>query len=68
MMSLVTAFLGGLLALGPAIAQDRTDYRRILRASHVLPNRDFWEAASAEIGRKCLMSLVGVQGFEPWTR
>ena len=29
MMSLATAFLGGLLALGPAIAQDRTDYRRI---------------------------------------
>jgi hypothetical protein len=29
MISLVTAFVGGLLALGPAIAQDRTDYRRI---------------------------------------
>ena len=38
------------------------------RASHVLPNRDFWEAASGESRPKCLFTLVGVQGFEPWTR
>ena len=37
-------------------------------ASHVLPNRDFWEAALREIGHKLLKTLVGVQGFEPWTR
>ena len=38
------------------------------RASHVLPNRDFWEAATGESRTKCLILLVGVQGFEPWTR
>ena len=37
-------------------------------ASHVLPNRDFWEAALRGIGTKLLRSLVGVQGFETWTR
>src|SRR5215208_586225 len=33
-----------------------------LVASHVLPNRDFWEAALRAIGPKYLTSLVGVQG------
>ena len=34
-------------------------------ASHVLPNRVFWEAEQFKIAAKYLTSLVGVQGFEP---
>ena len=37
-------------------------------ASHVLPKRDCWEAWLYLIGAKTLILLVGVQGFEPWTR
>jgi len=42
--------------------------RGAVHASHVLPNRIFWEAEQFEISAKCLILLVGVQGFEPWTR
>jgi hypothetical protein len=37
-------------------------------ASHVLPNRDFWEAIHDQIYAKSLKSMVGAQGLEPWTR
>src|SRR5215204_4473103 len=48
-------------------AQTRDELSACL-ASHVLPNRDFWEAAFLRLRRKWLISLVGVQRFEPWTR
>ena len=54
MMYLVTAFLGGLLALGPAIAQDRTDYRRI-------PTEDGFLEVEAATGavRECKRTVDG---------
>jgi len=39
-----------------------------IQASHALPNRRFWEAEAGQTRAKCLILLVGVQGFEPWTR
>jgi hypothetical protein len=38
------------------------------RVSHALPNQIFWEAGICLSSAKCLMTLVGAQGFEPWTR
>jgi hypothetical protein len=34
----------------------------------MLPNRNFWEAVSSQILAKSLISMVGAQGLEPWTR
>jgi hypothetical protein len=60
MMSLVTAFLGGLLALGPAIAQDRTDYRRI-------PTEDGFLEVEAATGavRECKRTVDGYRCAAP---
>ena len=60
MMSLATTFLGGLLALGPAIAQDRTDYRRI-------PTEDGFLEVEAATGavRECKRTVDGYRCAAP---
>jgi hypothetical protein len=60
MMSLVTAFVGGLLALGTAIAQDRTDYRRI-------PTEDGFLEVEAATGavRECKRTVDGYRCAAP---
>ena len=60
MMSLATAFLGGLLALGPAIAQDRTDYRRIPTENGFLEV----EAATGAV-RECKRTVDGYRCAAP---
>ncbi len=40
----------------------------IAAASHVLPNHIFWEAINGGVLFKSLISMVGAQGLEPWTR
>jgi hypothetical protein len=52
---------------------DRDEFRAQRRkkpaaASHALPNRVFWEAVSNQMLSKPLISMVGAQGLEPWTR
>jgi hypothetical protein len=37
-------------------------------ASHTLPNQHCWEAHGSQITAKSLISMVGAQGLEPWTR
>ena len=59
---------GQLMRQHTLVERSGTSWTPPSRASHVLPNRDFWEAASGESRTKYLISLVGVQGFEPWTR
>src|ERR1700745_195435 len=38
------------------------------RASHMLPNPDFWEASDHVISSNSLIFLVGAQGLEPWIK
>jgi hypothetical protein len=60
MIPLVTAFVGGLLALGPAIAQDRMDYRRI-------PTDDGFLEVEAATGavRECKRTVDGYRCAAP---
>jgi ATP-dependent DNA ligase len=70
-VSELTALLNKLRPLASGVLGQRPEHSFEQKApdvSHVLPNRVFWEASLVEMSAKSLISMVGAQGLEPWTR